>query len=116
MPATAIAVSVSIETEDHDALERAVIRYAASIAEQAAEAFADGHIPGEFKFQLHISGRPVAAYLDTLGRDDSNSLVANARATVFSSPIEATRYHVDLTKSQGGWSARLTAAVPISSD
>lgn len=114
MPATAAVASVSIA--DTEALNNAVMRFSAAVIDTVAHDTPSGRFREEFKFPGMINTAATAFYVDSTSRDDNGLLTVNARATVFSSPIEGTVHHVTLTRSAIGWQAHLNASVRISAD
>lgn len=115
MPASTTVASVSIT--DTEALNNAIVRFAAAVIDTVTHEASNGRIRNEFKFPGTINGAAVAFYLDGMNRDDSGLLTANARATVFTSPIDGTVHYITLTtRSASGWHARLEASERVSAD
>lgn len=114
MPTTKTATSVIIT--DTEALTNAIVRYSAAVIDIATQETPSGRIRNEFKFPGVINGSDVAIYLDGTSRDDNGLLSANARATVFASPVEGTIHYITLTRSTDGWYTHIDASERLSSD
>ena len=114
MPAPTAVASVLIT--DTEALNNAIERFSTDVIDTAKSDTSNGRIRNEFTFPGVINSNVVAFRLDGTNRDDDGFLTANARATVFASPVEGTVHYITLTRTASGWRARLDASERVSAD
>jgi hypothetical protein len=112
------AKRTTIDIQDHQQLTRVATRLGIKLLQELVDGDTEPAIKpsasrpvvdDQFKFAVDINGHAERAYLKSVTGTSDSLTTGMAETLVFSSPVQADRYHFTVTLAEGTWRATITS-------